>query len=1383
MTRHADWLALVQRDGLVLSEPVLADEFPEPFDDLTSYESRQFRQRLERYQRAKRNNDAAGVRGWINYALHDLLGYEREDFQKQATPDWARTYLNEFDQTLRPDWYLSHPDRDARAALLVSIVEPKQPLDKRVEGEGQWRASPTTRLERLLRETDHELGLLTNGDAFRLIYAPIGAPAGRLTFRTQTLADDRTVLRAFRTILGKDCVLSEEPERRLETIARDSQHRQVDVADRLGVQVKEALALLLDAVDQSDRSEDGELLAGMPLDDIYEMHLVVMMRLLFQLYAEERALLPHGDLFFDQAYGLTDLWQRLAEQNRERPDALETTYDAWGRLLASWRLIHRGSTHPDLNLTAYGGRLFDPTRYPVLEHEKLLISNRVVYDVLRRLLFAQPKRGADPQRVSYQELDVEQIGYLYEGLLDHQVSRAHGPVVLLDDPEEGEVPLETLTDTDDLARAIASGSSWSTSDVEGKLERVDPSEQCAEPLRDLDEATRAAIRPFHALVREVVPDGHLYLGLGDSRRKTGTHYTPVSLTERIVRTTLDPLCYTYTDPDDKSQREVKTPEELLELKICDPAMGSGAFLVQVVRYLSERLVEAWEVRLERQGDAPLTMPDAKPSTDPERDRLVPADREEALLEARRFVAERCVYGVDRNPLAVEMAKLSLWLTTLANDKAFSFLDHALKTGDSLVGVTLEQLLGFSLKPEKQKTLFSTGLSETLAQVIEERKKIEATPVLSQDDASRKAEQLDRVNERLALVRTAGDALIAAFFEGESSSDVKRNETMFEKLLGPAAPTPMNPDGDPDALAKVGDRIAKTTQRQHPFHWQIEFPEVFLSNEGFDGVVGNPPFLGGMRISSVQGSRYLDYLKTRNSHASGTADLASYFFYLTYQRLRDGGTMGFLATNTIAQGDTRAAALTPIVEDGGTIYHAVKSMPWPGVAALEVSIAHLVKGDWEGPSVLDGEYVEGITSLLTVGEGVGWAPVPLLENGDTTYVGSYVLGMGFTMSPEVAAEHIERDPCAEDVLFPYLNAQDVNQNPDQTASRWVINFRQWPLERIPESEWQELDQDKREEQSRVGRVQSGYTEPVAGDYPAFIDIVRTLVKPERDLKKRERNRVLWWRYAEDRPGLYGAIADLSYVFTIGQVSKYLAPSKQPTGQVFSHRLYVVASNDPALFCQLQATFHDCWARTFGSTLETRLMYGSTDVYLPYPFLHQERVNLGDLGDLYLATRDGNCVEREIGLTDLYNLFHDPTVSDGDIALLRELHHQLDEATAHAYGWDFDLDHGFYVENEPFSDGAMKALPDDEQSDYLSNARFTIHPVAQRKVIANLVRLNKERHEKELEQGLVEFTKKGNIRITSKGKKWLKKRRQKERNATSKPDEPRDAPLFASSEASS
>ena len=224
-------------------------------------------------------------------------------------------------------------------------------------------------------------------------------------------------------------------------------------------------------------------------------------------------------------------------------------------------------------------------------------------------------------------------------------------------------------------------------------------------------------RPFAGLLREdsfdklvVIPKGSVYVTAGSDRRSTGTHYTPRSLTEPIVQHTLEPLVYAGpSEGHPQEEWQLKSPREILALKVCDMAMGSGAFLVQTCRYLGERLVEAWENSEKAHPGQFISTPEGELSSGDPSERLIPADPAERLTIGRRYVADRCLYGVDINPMAVEMAKLSLWLITLQRDRPFTFLDHALKCGDSLLGVSsVQQIENFSLRPGERQVTFATA---------------------------------------------------------------------------------------------------------------------------------------------------------------------------------------------------------------------------------------------------------------------------------------------------------------------------------------------------------------------------------------------------------------------------------------------------------------------------------------------------------------------------------------------------------------------------------------------------------------------------------------------------------------------------------------------------
>ena len=1277
MSTHADWLSLVGLSGLVVSEPVLEERFPGGPTPVSAGDHHWFRRKLERYRVALSGSAAAAPdaaearrragREWLAYLLRDLTGLTREVWWVGSeVPGDYRVRLDEFAQELVPDWAVA---RKGKAALLVQIVPPEQGLDRPDRTPGRWKASPTTKLDRLLRDTGCPLGLVSNGDELRLLHAPPGFGTGQITWSTRLLGEEKATLDALTTLLSRELLLAPEGEADLAGLCRLSLDRQGEVADQLGEQVRNGLERLLWAWDRADRESDGALLGKMTDDQVYEMGLVVMMRLVFLLYAEERHLLPHGQVLYDQAYGLTWLWHHLERQRREAPARLDDSFDAWDRFLATGRLVHGGSRHPDLSLIAYGGRLFDPRRFPALESAGCRVPNRVFHAVLKLLLFARQRKGAELQRVGYWALDVEQIGYVYEGLLDHRAARAGAaPMVKLRGGGEAALPLT------ELEAAAEKGEAELVEVVAAALGRKKAPEKerlaarLAAPVeaRDVEKLAAfptevaARVRPFANVVQcaEVVPPGWRYLTTGTSRRASGAHYTPPSLTERVVKTTLEPLVYRceegkpgkYLEP-----RQVRSPRELLELKVCDLAMGSGAFLVQAIRYLGERLVEAWDrALLARDDDKPLALPYAEPAGEPETDHVLdPEDRDAMTLHARRHVAERCIYGVDINPLAVEMAKLSLWLTTLAKNRPFTFLDHALKSGDSLVGVSEEQLKTWTPDGEGQLHTNAVAAQEALAAARCLRSEIQALPVVDAADVERKTERLTAADAAVLELRVMGDKLVAEQLPGYARS----------------------------------------------FHWFLEFPEVF-ERTGFDAFVGNPPFMGGQKITGQLGQDYRKRLvATLGRGKRGSADLVSYFLLAAMVRLRAGGTLGLVTTNTIAQGDTRENGIDQAPALGVALYDALRSMPWPGQASLEVSLLHAFRGTWAGPRRLDGVPIDAIPTTLQAG--VVGTPRRLAFNAGVAYLGANILGTGFFLTDAEANQLLETTPSAAEIVRPFLNGQELNDDPLQRSVRQIIDFGERTLEE-------------------------------ANSWPELVDIVRHRVKPNRDRDKRSSYRKYWWRFAETRPSLKQAIAKLDRVLVVCQTSKHHGFVFAPTSTVFSTKVVVFATDEWKWFANLQNSIHGLWSHRWGGRHVTRPVYTPSDCFDTFPF-PTSVAGLEEIGERYHEHRRQLMVARQLGLTKTYNLFHNPKCKDADIVQLRALHVEMDHAVRDAYGWsDLDLGHDW-----------QKTVTTREKKDRKTGIpvtvekvswRYTISDAAREELLRRLLALNHERYAEEVRQGL-------------------------------------------------
>ncbi|MEE8586097.1 MAG: type IIL restriction-modification enzyme MmeI [Acidobacteriota bacterium] len=1330
--RH-DWLSLVRLSGLVISEPVLEEHFPQGIAPMEGADLKWFRRNVDRHRAARENCLALLRRGkdpqqsrqtisrFVNYVLETFLDHPLEAWLKRGDiPDSCRKAVPSLQQELQPSRVLV---RNGKPSLLVDVVPPELLLDKRDPRRGRWKVTPSARLERLLRETGHPLGLVSNGQHWRLLFCPPRLSTGWIEWETDRLYQEPSALSAFRALLGQPLLRpSQEEAPTLDALCRLSLERQQDEADQLGKQVRDGLEILLWELDEADRRSHGRLLQGLSDDSLYEMLLAVMMRLLFLLYAEERGLLPHGQMLYDQGYGITYLWQDL----QRRRESLDEEYDAWERLLGTFRIVHQGCRHPDLSLKPYGGMLFDPNRYPALESSLCRIRNKAVHGVLDRLLYAPQGRGKARQRVAYWSLDVEEIGYLYEGLLDHRAACAgQTPLVKLQGAGEEAIPITELEERSGqqlhdyvLERIRRPKNAANRRKLQEKLEEgpgEDELRQLAYFQAVSPETARRA-RPYAPILQcdELVPPGRRCLTTGASRRTSGSFYTPQHLTSEVVETTLQPLVYLSEEGKpgkyvlQDGEKVLKPPREILALKVCDMAMGSGAFLVQVVRYLGERLVESWDRALvEAVEGEKLSLPFAERVIDPARDPLIDFENREALrLEARRLVASRCVYGVDKNPLATEMAKLSLWLVTLGRDFPFTFLDHALKSGDSLVGVSRKQMERWSFS-ETGPVQFPLGLGavqERLHSASEKRRQIESKPVQSPDDEQRKRQLLDAAEEDTKLLRLAGDLLLSPEFSEEKLTD----RTQLRQRLLEAYQR--------EEYESLRSRARQRLTGLRPFHWFLEFPEVF-DEEGFHALVGNPPFMGGQKITGALGTPYRHYLvECVAGGRRGSSDLCAYFFLNAYRLLRLGGAFGLMATNTIAQGDTREVGLEQLEKRGAEVYQAVSSRKWPGTASLEVAEVWVRKGEWSGQHMLDGEAVRGITAFLSIPGRVQGKPHRLAANAGMSFQGSIVLGMGFVMLPEEARALIQEDPRNREVLLPYLNGKDLNSSPHQSPSRWIINFFDWPLERTASGSWENEADKERQQWLRQGVVPEDYPSQVARDYPRCIEIVEKKVKPARLKLKRKVRRERWWQYAERAPALYEAIAGMGRILLFAQTSKTKYPALVRNGAVFDQKLVVIASDSYGVFGLLCSHLHYWWVLRLGSTLRSDAVYTPSDCFENFPF-PQELELIKSTAQAYELYRAELMRKTEIGLTKLYGQFHDRRVRSPFIDGLRERHVRLDQAVLAAYGWcDVKLDHGFYETQV--------------------GPRFTISPLALTEVLDRLVELDHERYRKEVEEGLHE-----------------------------------------------
>lgn len=1315
MSANHDWLNLIEISGPFLAVPVLRDVFPQGLEGLETAGSARLRRAYEEWRDAVEAGDVllpALHRAWLREVFTTALEMGAELLKEGDTiPAALRVPLPEHSLTLTPDYALVDITRNDAPLLLMHVFEPDADLDATHRFDG-WVTTPTERMVTLLRSTGCSLGLVTNGERWMLVHAPVDRVATFASWYARLWGQEPETLRAFVSLLGASRAFGPEAEK-LPSLFERSLAYQDDVTDALGEQVRRAVEVLVQTLDRADQDRNRELLHGITERELYEAALTVMMRLVFLLAAEERGLLLSGDDLYDTNYAVSTLRVQLRAETEE---ILERRRSAWSRLLALFRAVFGGVAHPALSLPALGGSLFDPDRFPFLEGrtkgtswrsrqaEPLPIDDRTV------LLLLEAIQTFEGRSLSYRALDVEQIGHVYEGLLERTVKRVRDVTLELDAITKAKEPRVTLgeiesAELDGRARLVgllAERSGRTASGIENILARGTDSTLSAKLLGACrgDSDLRDRILPYARLLR-TDPWEHplvhhrdaFVVVLGTDRRETGTHYTPKTLTEKIVEETLTPLV--YRGPADGRPREewvLKRSDELLDLKVCDPAMGSGAFLVQVCRLLSERIVEAWGGE-EAQGrsidvDGRLHEKDTSDVFE-----SLPRDPEERAILARRLVAERCLYGVDLNPLAVELAKLSLWLTTLAKGRPFGFLDHNLKCGDSLLGIhRIDQLRTLSMQPEgaRQSRLFGKALERAVDEAITLRLRLREIPIRDIHDVEAMAALDVEARAKLEISECIADAFIGIVLATDNQNAERARLDALEIEADHVAG-----EGNAGILRTLGRRAAHDLAKdapnkssRRPFHWPLEFPEVFARESGgFDAFVGNPPFSGGRLVGRRFGLAYQDYLKFVRNGVVGSPDLCAYFFLRAFTLLGRRGYFGLLATKSIAETGSRVVSLDQIIGKGGVIYRAYSRFPWPGNAAVVVSIVWVARS-WTGTSLLDGKAVGKINGALEEDFQLK-DPLKLKALKGQFSEGQKTMGRGFELTAEEREQILAEDPQCAEVVLPLFHGQNLNTMPELTPHRWVIYFRDWPEEK-------------------------------ARQYAPAFRRVEKLVKPYRDSLTGQIHQDCFWKLWDLRPRLMREFETKTRVLAIAGVTKHLCVSRVSTDAVYNHEVKILFFEGFRELAVLQSTLHDVWARWRAGTLgAATLRYSTTSTLETWP-MPRLSTELEEIGRLYVNLRDDIRMNDSIGLTDIYNQFHAPDNNHRRIVELRDLHRQMDLAVMRAYGWeDVELGHDFHE---------VPYLPENDRT------RFTLSERARLEVLRRLAELNRERCAEEIAAGL-------------------------------------------------
>lgn len=1274
-----EWLSLVDVDGPFLSRAALKSVFPNgldrPYnaiDDVNStfiYEHTVWSKVwTARQGQPGPAQDFASRDRWVTSVLRDLLQWG--DYLDEHPDSTIVASSPDGDLTVRP--WAALDAGDGRAALVV-VVDPTD--DLRRTGADGWAADAIDRTAALLREAKVSVGLVTDGRWWGIVSAVRDVTTASGVFDSLIWREERDSRDAFLALAGLVSLAGGAAEKRLPKLFELSVASAEAITEALGDQVRRAVELVLQAMSESHLRAiaNGE---ESPLPDdskqVYEAAVSVLMRVVFLLFAEERALLPQHQMY-RESYAISGVRVDLEHHaQNDTEEALDHTWETWHRLLAASTAIFSGATFEDTRMPAYGGSLFDPARFPWLRTTNpqgqlsVRVSDRVMLQVLKAVQIAHV--GGEARQLSFRDLDVEQIGYVYEGLLGYSAEYTRDVVVGLQG-KSGYEPEIALTELRTIVDAATNGADFAKKLIDhlGKTQpnaKPATARQIAKAFEADDETTAADARtrlgfvllghtelvdqlaPLHALIRNdlrdfpyVVPENGLVMTESPQRANTGTHYTPRSLAEEVVLHALEPLVYSqgHLLADEDSDRVLKSSTEILNLKIADIAAGSGAFLVAAARYLADRLIEARAkegLSADANGDS----------------------RRWAIRE----VVARCLYGADINGMAVEMCKLSLWLVSMDPGKPFSFVDDRVFHGNSLLGVTTErQLRAQHIDPPHsrilQRKLLQLDIDRDLARAAQLRRELSSGQV---DDGDRmrstraKRSLLAESREVTVRLRDVADGIIAAGLR-EGGKPGKGLDGRYDDLadaLYMAYPQ-QDVTGDRnrlDAILAAGltPTVDTDDARWRPLHWVIEAPDVIIDHGGFDAIIGNPPFVGSRFLSGLLGKNVREWMT--NVVAMGTQGLGDSFAYFVRRSAslvaESHGIIGLLCKDSIAAKENRKVAMSPLLEEGMRVYSVVGPREWPTQSAhLRYIVFWASRHFGSARPTWNGQTVDTIgANLAPSARSISSSPgerLPLPENKGMAFVGTYPNGVGFRLTPEEATRMVTSDAVNAQVIHQYLAASDLYLARPPVASDSIIKFGNRSIEE-------------------------------ASTFRAPFERVERLVKPERATKKQARLRDYWWQFKANADQLYRGISGLKYYLAIPQDGKTLMPVRIPYSDniVIDTKITVIALESPAEFALLSSAIHRVWVAS-----DSHGLIGSLK-YLPRAFetFPMPRVLLNGLHAAGVDLEAAQSEAMRVLGTDMRGAYTALTRSgrETNVEALRALwsaHERVDALVLGSYGW--------------------------------------------------------------------------------------------------------------------
>jgi hypothetical protein len=906
-------------------------------------------------------------------------------------------------------------------------------------------------------------------------------------------------------------------------------------------------------------------------------------RLIFLFVTEDRNLLLHDRSTPEARDAYTRYYStaRLRQLAEEIPGTHHT--DLWAGLQVVFNGLKRRDGHPEIALPPLNGEMWREDFIQDLKGAK--IRNKDLLHAVRALLKWDTEDGKRQHRINWRSFYAEELGGIYEGLLEDRPS-------------------------------------------------------------------------IHGSTFELNPGGR-------ERHSTSAHYTPPELIEKVLAGTVDLAIQDRLKQHAKAEDQVRA---LLSLKILDPACGSGHFLVAAARRIAERIA-ILRTAME----------------DP------PAD---AVRRAKREVIRNCVYGVDVNPMSVELCKVGLWLEAMEPGKPLGYLEHKIRTGDSIFGCTERQLWAgipsaayrekqgiddrdAALAAEKRNANYGASLlaqkidsthnyTELRAIVQSQLERINDLPEDTTDDIDYKDAIYRQLTKNTMESRDgeawlkAGDSLPQEYYQLKAAMNLwcaawtqvrepgsRPNDWILtedlEHVLQDASEVTATVEEASRNLVARGSAIP-LGRRVDPFHWDLEFPQV-LANGGFDCVLGNPPYMGGSKVGRNIGEHLLAFFQFVAPGYDNRGDFAAQFFLKGAQVMSQSGYMGMVTTKTFNDGETRENGPVRLTSAGLRIHFAWPNAPWPGKAGVHYTICGFTRQP--GPYFLSGHVVETITPSLTTADAPD--PQPLAENEGLAGEGHKPSGEFFVVPKAKALQWIAQDPKNKKVLFPFFTGSDFTSNLDPPDDRWCIF---------------------------MGRME----EAEARTFAEPFEWLEKHMKPFRQRHKRDRVRDRWWQFEEVRGYYLNWVKVGTPILVRPKVSETHYWYRVPGDSVVNDKGDVACQRHESDRAVLSSLTMNCWVQRYTTRMKSDVSYNIGRCHDTFP-RPPPSAELASAARDWEVAFDRALKQLSLPPTKFFNYLNSPDAAAA-LAEYRASVEGVERAIFEAYGWS-DLKPRFEFYKDEFN----------------------------------------------------------------------------------------------------